>query len=139
MREHCCPLVGTSLQCSPSGLPPATVTQYVPRVRGARPDKEVPSVSSVARGRFKATIDRANQTISYELSYEGWRRPTQAHIHFGQRHVNGGISVSCAATRRPYRLHVPAAPACPPSPATVTGVLTPANIVGPNGQGIAPS
>ena len=33
----------------------------------------------------------------------------------------------------------PAPPACPVSPATVTGVLTAANIVGPNGQGIAPS
>ena len=81
------------------------------------PTQEVPSVSSVARGRFKATIDRANQTISYELSYEGLEAaPTQAHIHVGQRRVNGGISVFlCGNPPTVPRGDVPAAaglPAC---------------------------
>jgi hypothetical protein len=105
------------------------------------PANEVPSVSSVAHGRFKATIDRENQTISYEVSYEGLEAPTtQAHIHFGQRHTIGGISVFlCGNPPAVPAATFPQPPACPESPATVTGTLTAANIVGPNGQGIAPS
>lgn len=105
------------------------------------PANEVPSVSSGARGRFKATINRENQTISYEVSYEGLEdTPTQAHIHFGQRHTLGGISVYlCGNPPAVPAATFPQPPACPVSPATVTGVLTAANVVGPNGQGIAPS
>src|SRR5512134_600636 len=56
--------------------------------------QEVPAVSSVATGSFKAEISRDDTVIDYELSYEGLEAPvTQAHIHFGQRSVNGGISV----------------------------------------------
>jgi hypothetical protein len=105
------------------------------------PANEVPSVSSGARGRFKATIDRENQTISYEVSYEGLEdATTQSHIHFGQRHTLGGVSVFlCGNAPDVPPAPFPQPPACPLSPATVTGVLTPANVVGPNGQGIAPS
>lgn len=105
------------------------------------PTEEVPALSSVASGRFRATIDRANQTISYELSYEGLEgAPAQAHIHVGQRRVNGGVSVFlCGNAPAVPPATFPQPPACPPSPATITGVLTAANIVGPAGQGIAPS
>lgn len=105
------------------------------------PTQEVPSVSSVARGRFKATIDRANQTISYELSYEGLEGAVQqAHIHVGQRRVNGGISVFlCGNPPTVPPAEFPQPQPCPASPATITGVLTAANIIGPSGQGIAPS
>lgn len=105
------------------------------------PANEVPSVSSPARGFFKATIDRENQTISYEVSYEGLEAATtQSHIHFGQRHTLGGVSVFlCGNAPTVPPAPFPQPPACPDSPATVTGVLTPAHIVGPNGQGIAPS
>jgi len=105
------------------------------------PTQEVPAVSSVASGRFKATVDRANQTISYELSYEGLEAvPTQAHIHVGQRRVNGGISVFLCGNSPDVPLpQFPQPQACPAAPATITGVLTAANIIGPEGQGIAPS
>lgn len=104
-----------------------------------KPTEEAPAVSSpAARGRFKATIDEDNQTISYELSYEGLQAPAlQAHIHLGQRRVNGGISVYlCGNAPNVPPATVPQPPACPLSPATVTGVLTAANIVGPAQQGI---
>lgn len=103
-----------------------------------KPIEEVPSVSSPARGRLKATIDEQNQTISYELSYEGLQAPpTQAHIHVGQRKVNGGISVFlCGNPPTVPAATVPQPPACPLAPATITGVLTAANIVGPVPQGI---
>jgi hypothetical protein len=103
--------------------------------------EEVPALSSPARGWFKATIDEENQTISYELSYEGLQAPaSQAHIHLGQRRVNGGISVFlCGNAPSVPAPTVPQPPACPPAPATVTGVLTAANIIGPAAQGIDPT
>ena len=142
LRRALLPLLGTSLALLALG-----VTAGDNRHRSFRafaeliPTKEVPSISSGARGRFKATIDRANQTISYELSYEGLEAaPTQAHIHVGQRRVNGGISVFlCGNPPTVPPATFPQPPACPPSPATITGVLTAANIVGPAAQGIAPS
>ena len=141
-RRALLPAVGTSLTLLALG-----VTAGDDRHRSLRasadlvPTQEVPAVSSDARGRFKATIDRANQTISYELSYEGLEgAPTQAHIHVGQRRVNGGISVFlCGNPPTVPPATFPQPQACPPAPATITGVLTAANVVGPDGQGIAPS
>jgi hypothetical protein len=103
-----------------------------------KPTEEVPAVSSTARGWFKAWIDHDNQTISYELSYEGLEgAPAQAHIHVGQRRVNGGISVFlCGNAPSVPPEAVPQPPACPAPPATVTGVITAANIIGPVPQGI---
>lgn len=99
--------------------------------------EEVPAVSSTARGFFKARIREDAGTIQYELSYEGLQGDIrQSHIHFGQRNVNGGVSVFLCQTATnvdPTGL----APQCGVSPATVTGTLTAANIIGPAGQGIA--
>jgi hypothetical protein len=98
--------------------------------------QEVPSISTVARGRFKATINDASDSIQYELSYNGLEGDVrQAHIHFGQRSVNGGISVFlCQTSFNPDPTGL--APTCLQS-GTVTGVLTAANVIGPAGQGIA--
>lgn len=103
-----------------------------------KPVEEVPAVSSTARGWFKATIDEGNQTITYELDYEGLQAPaTQAHIHIGQRRVNGGISVYlCGNAPNVPAATVPQPPACPATEASITGMLTAANIVGPVPQGI---
>jgi len=98
--------------------------------------QEVPSISTVASGRFKASIDDQSGSIHYELSYSGLEAEVrQAHIHFGQRSVNGGISVFlCQTTFNPDPTGL--APTCPQS-GTVTGVLTLNNVIGPAGQGIA--
>lgn len=96
--------------------------------------EEVPSISSAASGYFKATIDVANQTIAYELSYDGIETPAQAHIHLGQTHVNGGVSVFLCANGGT----VPeGTPACPASPAKIQHTLTAASVIGPAGQGLA--
>ena len=105
--------------------------------------EEVPAVSTVAGAEFHARISDDETSLEYELSYaelEG--AVTQAHIHFGQRGVNGGISVWLCGNATPPGVTPaivppPGTPACPPSPATVTGTLTAANVVGPAGQGIA--
>lgn len=97
--------------------------------------EEVPSVSSVARGSFRADINATASQLAYQLDYAGLQGEVrQAHIHFGQRGVNGGISVFLCQTATnvdPTGL----APTCPAS-GSVSGVLTIANIFGPAGQGI---
>ncbi len=99
-----------------------------------QPRQEVPALSSTANGRFKASISDANQTIAFELSYEDLEAPPLfAHIHIGQRRANGGVSVFlCGPPEN-------AAQTCPEAPATIIGVLTPADIIGPIDQGIDPA
>lgn len=94
---------------------------------------EVPALSSAASGSFEARI--AGDELHYRLSYAGLEGTvTQAHIHFGQRSVNGGISVWLCGTAA---LPGPAGtPTCPES-GTVTRTVGPADVVGPAGQGIA--
>jgi hypothetical protein len=96
--------------------------------------QEVPSVSTVASGRFTAEV--RNDRITFTLSYRNLEGTVQqAHIHLGQRHVNGGISVFlCSNLPSPP----PGTQACPAPPATISGTLTAANVIGPEAQGIAP-
>ena len=99
--------------------------------------QEVPAVSTAATGKFKATVDKASNTIRYELSYSGLEGDVrQAHIHIGQRGVNGGITLwLCQTTANPAPAPL-TTPACLQS-GTVNGVLSAADVVGPTGQGIA--
>jgi len=93
---------------------------------------EVPSISTAAKGQFRAKIDREDRTIDYELSYEGIEggAATASHIHLGQRHTNGGVSAFlCGGGDKP---------ACPSPGGTVTGTIDAADVIGPAGQGIAP-
>lgn len=98
--------------------------------------EEVPSISSPARGVFRAFVNRHTGVIAYQLSYQNLQGDvSQAHLHFGQRGVNGGVSVflcQTAASPDPTGL----APTCPQS-GTVSGQLQAANVIGPVGQGIA--
>lgn len=99
---------------------------------------EVPlAVSSVARGSFRAEIDDEEGTLTYRLSYEGFVAPgtvTQAHIHFGERHTAGGISVFLCSN---LGNGPPGTPECPLESGVVTGTLDSAAVIGPAGQGIA--
>ena len=89
------------------------------------------TVSTVATGEFVAEIDEEMETITYVLTYSGIEGgvTTQAHIHFGARGINGGVSAFlCAGSKPP----------CPAVEGTVSGVITAADIVGPTTQGIEP-
>ena len=98
---------------------------------------EVPAVSTGAGGTFRADIDSRAGTIRYVLRYDDLEGDVlQAHIHFGQRDVNGGVGVFlCQTGTNPDPTGL--APTCPPPPARVEGVLTAANVIGPATQGIA--
>jgi len=98
---------------------------------------EVPSQSVPGKGSFRAVIDERAGMITYTLSYARVDI-TQSHLHFGQHHTNGGISVFLCTNLG----NAPAAPAppvqpCPAAPAEITGVIMAANVAGPAGQGIA--
>lgn len=98
--------------------------------------QEVPAISTVATGSFRAQLINDN-TLEYELTYSGVEgvATTQAHIHFGQRSVNGGISVwLCGSATNPGPAGTQV---CPLTSGTVTGTITSANVVGPAVQGIA--
>jgi hypothetical protein len=96
--------------------------------------KEVPVVSTTGRGVFTATINREGTQIEYELRYTGLEGAiTQSHIHFGPPNNTGGISVFLCSNLG----NGPAGTqACPASPATISGVITAADVIGPVGQGI---
>ena len=99
--------------------------------------QEVPAVSSVASGRFKAMLDKVSGTLTYELSYSGLEAPVRmAHIHIGQRGVNGGIMVWLCQTVAPFVDPTGGAPTCPQS-GTVTGTLQAGNVLAVAAQGIA--
>lgn len=100
-----------------------------------QPVQEVPAVSSVASGSIVVVIDEAAQTINYELNFADLEAAVaQAHIHTAQTGVNGGIMVWLCGTAA---LPGPAGtPVCPAS-GSVSGVLTPLQVIGPTGQGIS--
>jgi CHRD domain len=91
--------------------------------------KTAPSLFTNGKGTTRVRIDFSNNSISYELSYSGLSSPvTQAHIHFSQKAVNGGIIVYlCDNTG----LAPTGVPACPTS-GTVTGTLTAPDVNPPN-------
>ena len=102
--------------------------------------EEVPTLSTGGNGFFKASINRGQSEIRYTLSYRGpfdanpsGGTVTQAHIHLGARAVNGGISAFLCNNLGNGPAGTPACPA----EGTVTGVITPAQVVGPAAQGIA--
>jgi CHRD domain len=92
------------------------------------------ALSTPGRGSFRATIDQRDQEIRYVLRYHGL--PTtalQAHIHFGNPSQSGGISTFLCTNLA----NGPAGTQTCPTSGTVTGTITPADVVGPEGQGIA--
>jgi hypothetical protein len=97
--------------------------------------EEVPPVSTEGRGSFRArlTEDGIAWTLRYSAVEGG--AVQQAHIHFGQRAVNGGVSAFLCSS-------LPNAPAgvqaCPNGSARLRGTIRAGDVVGPATQGIAP-
>jgi hypothetical protein len=122
----------SALAAATLALPAAAADRAQGRLHGF---SEVPSVATTAIGRIRAVIREHDGAIDYELSYTGLEGEVrQAHIHFGQMDVNGGVMVFLCQTTfnaDPTGL----APTCVQD-GTVTGTLTSANIIGPAGQGV---
>jgi CHRD domain len=80
-------------------------------------------------------LDRNAQTLTFTLQYSGLTADvTQAHIHFGKRHVPGGVIVFFCSNLG----NGPAGTqACPATSGTVTGTIMAASVIGPLGQNIS--
>lgn len=94
------------------------------------------AISTTGTGEFHARYDAKGQRILWRLSYADTEGVvSQAHIHLGARHQSGGIIAFLCSNLA----NGPAGTqACPPGPATVTGAIAAADVVGPAAQGIAP-
>jgi hypothetical protein len=139
LTRPCAPALAGLALLAVSAAPAAAETA---RARMS-PYNEVPAVSSTAEATFRATVSPDRQSIDYELTYAGLEADaTQAHLHFGQRDVNGGISVwLCANPSTTPPVVTPPAGfdrPCPLRAGTVTGEIEPDDVVGPAGQGIEP-
>jgi hypothetical protein len=106
-----------------------------------RGTNEVPAVSTQARGSFHGLLSRDETQIEYVLHYAGLTGAvTQAHIHLGDHHTNGGVSVFlCANAGFGPPAGTPAPPPCPQTTLTdpPSGTLTATHVFGPAGQGIS--
>ncbi|HLK83942.1 MAG TPA: CHRD domain-containing protein [Xanthobacteraceae bacterium] len=93
---------------------------------------ETGAIFSPGTATVSLDLNRNAKTITFKLSYSGLSAPvTQAHIHFGKRHVPGGIMVFfCTNLNNGPAGTQP----CPQGTATVTGMFTGASVVGPTAQ-----
>jgi len=93
--------------------------------------EEVPAVSTSASGTFKAKLSKDGNSLSYKLEFKNLEDEIrEAHIHFGQKGVNGGVSIFLCT-------NVGGEPSCPTTNSgMISGTLTAANVIGPADQGI---
>jgi hypothetical protein len=108
---------------------PPNSKEFQARLNGYQ---ETPAVSSTGVGQFRARLVN-DTTLHYVFQYAGLEGGTSlfAHVHFGQRSVAGGVSFYlCGGSTKPTP--------CPDVKGTVEGDVGPADVIGPNGQGIEP-
>jgi CHRD domain len=90
---------------------------------------EVPANNTPAHAELALNV--TDTTITFKLDYANLSgNPAMAHIHVGQKLVNGGVSVFfCGGGGKPL---------CPASTSgSVSGTITAADVVGPTAQGYA--
>jgi hypothetical protein len=93
---------------------------------------EVPALSTTGFGTFDAELVD-DDTLHYVFRYSDLEGGNSlfAHVHFGTRYVNGGVSFFlCGGSTKP-------AP-CPNGSGVVEGDVKAIDVIGPNGQGIEP-
>jgi len=92
---------------------------------------EVPSVITDASGDFTAKIFADH--VDFKLSFSGLTGDTLfAHIHVGQQHTLGGVSVFLCTNVA----GTPPVQPCPHGSGTITGTFSAADVIGPTGQGV---
>jgi hypothetical protein len=94
---------------------------------------EVPPILTNGTATFRAVVHSDN-TITYTLTFSGLTSDvTQAHLHFGERGVSGGIFLFLCTNLG----NGPAGtPACPAAGGTVTGTLTAASVTAVAAQNV---
>jgi CHRD domain-containing protein len=122
----------------------AYAEEFVARLNGFQEigpqNAETGAIRSNGSGTLLLDLDRKSGTATFTLTYSdvGTTSPktgtvTQAHIHFGKRHVAGGIMVFFCTNLG----NGPAGtPTCPPNSGTVSGTFTAASVVAIAGQNV---
>lgn len=133
MRKAMVPMLLLSIVALASAAP--VEAQGGTAVARLRAFEEVPALSTPGGGFFTATINEDGSEMNWELRYfnlEG--SVTQAHLHFAQRGVNGGIVVFLCSNlgNGPFGTQV-----CPTDNGTVTGTIRAVDVTGAPAQGIA--
>jgi hypothetical protein len=95
---------------------------------------ETGAINSPATATVDLDLNRAARTITFTLTFSGFTTDVQqSHIHFGKRHVPGGVIVFFCSNLG----NAPAGTAlCPTRSGTVTGTITGGIVVGPAAQDI---
>lgn len=131
--------VGVAVSITASGS--AATTGEEPRRQNALLEQlsgfaETPlAISTPAGGQFRLQINNQTQEITWRLTYSDFATVVnQAHVHFGSPAQSGGISFFLCTNlgNGPAGTQL-----CPAAPATVSGTITAADVIGPAGQGIA--
>ena len=106
-------------------------------------NNESGAVLSNGSGTLRLSLDKHAGTATFTLTYSDVGTTpaktgtvSQAHIHFGKRHVAGGVMVFFCATS-PV-IGPAGTPVCPANSGTVTGTFTGASVVGPTAQNVTP-
>lgn len=112
----------------------AAQESFVALLRGYQ---ETPGNASTGRGRLDLTISADGTQISYTLTYPSVPGGvTQAHLHFGQPAIAGGIFLWMCSNLGNGPVGTQA---CPDPPATISGTWTVADVTaGAKSQGINP-
>jgi len=102
----------------------------IPKLRSG--NETTLTLSTPGSGVFGALLNSSEISLAFELFYSGLEggTVTGAHIHLGQSGLTGGIVIHICGTG--------GKPACPSSPAVVSGLLTAADVVAVPTQGIGP-
>ena len=112
------------------------------------PTLGIGAVFTTGSGEIRLQIDERRREIQYELDYEfpnagdtpvvGVQFVNQAHLHFGQQHTTGGITVwLCQSADTPAPAAVAAdTPVCPSPSGAVSGTIRPQHVLALAGQGL---
>jgi hypothetical protein len=93
--------------------------------------EEVPAIAAPATASLRMELSPDGTTLTFELTYQDLSAPPlAAHIHFGQRRVNGAVVVFfCGGGGKP---------ACPATTsASISGTIVAADVIAVPAQGIA--
>jgi hypothetical protein len=99
---------------------------------------ETGAILSTGQATLKLTLDKTAQTLTYTLTYSGLTNVLQSHIHFGKKHVAGGIMVFFCSNLGNGPAGTPTCPDDTSGEVTVAGTITAAGVVGPTAQNILP-
>lgn len=97
---------------------------------------ETGAILSTGQATLKLTLDKTAQTLTYTLTYSGLTNVLQSHIHFGKKHVAGGIMVFFCSNLGNGPAGTPTCPDDTSGVVTVSGTITAAGVVGPTAQNI---